>query len=162
MAHKKLRGRPLLGTHKKARASYTLPPGQTLWLHERAIEYGISQSALLERILDQAQRLPHIPRARVRISLPHDQIATLCQQYGVQSLKLFGSVLRADFNLNSDIDVLVEFAEAFAPSYLTVVALETALTKLLGRPVDLHTAAELSPHFQAEVLSTVEEIYHAE
>ena len=44
-----------------------------------------------------------------RIMLPTDKIAEFCRKNRVKSLAVFGSVLRADFRSDSDIDVLVEF-----------------------------------------------------
>jgi predicted nucleotidyltransferase len=35
-------------------------------------------------------------------------LANLCQRYHVRKLALFGSILRDDFNADSDLDVLVE------------------------------------------------------
>ncbi|HTY24400.1 MAG TPA: nucleotidyltransferase domain-containing protein [Desulfomonilaceae bacterium] len=41
--------------------------------------------------------------------MPKDKIAEFCRRHGVRRLALFGSVLRVDFDVDSDIDVLVEF-----------------------------------------------------
>jgi hypothetical protein len=38
-----------------------------------------------------------------------DRIRQFCEAHHVPSLRLFGSILRDDFRLDSDIDVLVEF-----------------------------------------------------
>lgn len=51
-----------------------------------------------------------------RIFVPQDRIAAICQQYHINRLALFGSVLRQDFRPDSDIDVLVEFASNHVPS----------------------------------------------
>jgi predicted nucleotidyltransferase len=55
----------------------------------------------------------------------------------VTELELFGSVLRDDFRPDSDIDVLVTFAEDRRPTLLTVVQMEDELRQLFGRSVDL-------------------------
>ncbi len=38
-------------------------------------------------------------------------IIRLCEQYGVSSFSVFGSVVRDDFNDSSDIDCVVDFEE---------------------------------------------------
>ena len=44
------------------------------------------------------------------IELPVDKITKFCERWNIQEFALFGSVLRSDFNPNSDIDVLVNFS----------------------------------------------------
>jgi hypothetical protein len=44
------------------------------------------------------------------IELPIEQITEFCERWKIQEFALFGSVLRNDFNSNSDIDVLVNFS----------------------------------------------------
>lgn len=43
-------------------------------------------------------------------SMPLEQIADFCRRRKITELALFGSVLRDDFQPESDIDVLVTFA----------------------------------------------------
>ena len=44
------------------------------------------------------------------IELPVDKITKFCERWKIQEFALFGSVLRSDFNPNSDIDMLVNFS----------------------------------------------------
>ena len=44
------------------------------------------------------------------IEPPVDKITKVCERWNIQEFALFGSVLRSDFNPNSDIDVLVNFS----------------------------------------------------
>ena len=41
-----------------------------------------------------------------------DKIAVFCQRNHIRKLSFFGSVLRGDFTVDSDVDVLVELAES--------------------------------------------------
>ena len=41
--------------------------------------------------------------------IPREALADFCQRHHIRHLGLFGSVLRADFRPDSDVDVLVEF-----------------------------------------------------
>jgi predicted nucleotidyltransferase len=66
-------------------------------------------------------------------------IAELCRRYGVRSLCVFGSILRADFDpASSDADFLVEFEPVPAAVRIkNYLGLSDALGTLLSRPVDL-------------------------
>ena len=79
-------------------------------------------------------------------------------------MSLFGSVLRDDFDLESDIDVLVEFEPGGVPG-IQFVSMASELSQLLGRPVDVLTrsAVERSPnHIRRKgILESAEVIYAA-
>lgn len=87
-------------------------------------------------------------------------VAGLCEEYGIQKLAVFGSALRDDFGPESDLDLLVEFKPGATPG-LAFFAIQDQLTRLLGRTVDLNTAASLSPYFRDEVIAIAEDIYVA-
>ena len=53
--------------------------------------------------------MDRMPR-EMAVSLHLDQVATICRQYGVARLALFGLILRDDFTEDSDIDVLCTLA----------------------------------------------------
>lgn len=96
-----------------------------------------------------------------RLSLPHDDLAAFCRRHGIRSLAFFGSVLRDDFTAESDVDVLVEFAPDRTVGYLRFAGIESELSELLGRRIDLKTPAMLSPYFRDEVLREATPIYDA-
>ena len=95
-----------------------------------------------------------------RIDIPTEQIAQFCRRNRVRRLALFGSVIRDDFRPESDVDVLVEFEPGYAAGFV-FFQMRRELTAMLGREVDMHTAASLSPYFRQEVLDEAEEIYVA-
>jgi predicted nucleotidyltransferase len=94
------------------------------------------------------------------ITLSRDGIAAFCRRHHIRRLSLFGSILRADFNLSSDIDVLVEFEPGHTPG-LAFFAMQNELSDQLGRSVDLHTVASLSKYFRDRVLAEAEIQYDA-
>ncbi len=51
-------------------------------------------------------------------------------------------------------DVLVEFEPGRAPGYFGFAGMELELSEMLGRKVDLRTAAELSRYFRDEVVAS--------
>jgi predicted nucleotidyltransferase len=76
------------------------------------------------------------------------------------SRALFGSVLRSDFSPESDVDLIVEFQPGRTPG-LAFFRLESELSALLGRRMDLNTKASLSPYFRDRVLFEARALYVA-
>src|SRR5512133_3579877 len=76
--------------------------------------------------------------------------AEMAEQFGVQSLALFGSVARDEATAKSDVDLLVEFNRPVG--YFGLFALQDYLEKLLGCPVDLGTPDSLKPYIKERVM----------
>lgn len=89
--------------------------------------------------------------AHLPIAIDRRRIARFCQDRGIRSLALFGSVLRDDFDpARSDIDVLAEFA----PGALRGVGLRyfdfaEELGAILGHKVDF--SSQLHPALRERV-----------
>lgn len=71
------------------------------------------------------------------VCLPREAIAAFCSRWGVSEMSLFGSVLRDDFGPESDVDVLVTFAEGVEFTLDSYFDMQDDLQRLFGRPVDL-------------------------
>jgi predicted nucleotidyltransferase len=96
----------------------------------------------------------------IHIDIPRHQLAEFCRRHQIQTLSLFGSVLREDFRPDSDIDVLVEFEDGHVPGLLGIARMERELSEILGgRKVDLRTPEDLSRYFRQEVLAKAEVQY---
>jgi len=93
-----------------------------------------------------------------RISVDQAKIAEFCRKRHIRRLSLFGSVLREDFRPDSDVDVLVEFEPGHVPG-LGFFTMETDLSEILGRKVDLNTPGFLSSYFRDQVLAEAEVQY---
>jgi predicted nucleotidyltransferase len=94
------------------------------------------------------------------IQVPRERLVEFCRQHGIRKLSFYGSVLRDDFALESDIDVLVEFEPG--RSYgLGIIDLERELAGLLGgaHKVDIVNAKYLNPLLRDHILSTAEVQY---
>jgi len=63
---------------------------------------------------------------------------------------VFGSYVRSEQNMNSDLDLLVTFKEI--PSLLTFIAIENYLSDLLGIKVDLVMKDSLKPKIGQRIL----------
>ena len=73
------------------------------------------------------------------LHIPQDAIIAWCERWQVVEFALFGSVLRKDFHQNSDVDILITFANDAQPTLFTLSEMSDELEALLGRPVDLLT-----------------------
>ena len=84
---------------------------------------------------------------------------------GPRKLALFGSVLRADFAPDSDIDMLVRFRPEARHTLLDLAEMERELGNALGRRTDLveRSAIERSANYirRRSILGAAETIYVA-
>ena len=84
-----------------------------------------------------------------------------CRRHHITRLALFGSVLRDDFTLGSDVDVLVEFQAGHVPG-LDFMAIERELSVLLaGHRVDMVTPKFLNARIREHVMKSAEPLYVA-
>jgi len=100
-----------------------------------------------------------------RIAINHAQVAGFCERWRIAEISLFGSVLRDDFNPESDIDVLVDFPADASWSLLDLVRMEDDLATVFGRPVHLVTrrAVERSSNWirRRAILESAERLHVA-
>lgn len=98
-----------------------------------------------------------------KIKFPPNTITEFCQRWQVTEFALFGSVLRADFRPDSDIDVMVQFHPDAHPKFSTLDQMETELKAIFHREVDLITrqGIESSRNYlrRQEILSSAQVIY---
>lgn len=95
-----------------------------------------------------------------KIRLPKEKIAEFCKENNIIKFSIFGSVLRDDFNENSDIDILVEFDKNHIPGFIRLANIQRKLSELLGgKLVDIRTPSELSPYFRDKVIKVAEVQY---
>ena len=71
------------------------------------------------------------------------------RRLGVRSLSLFGSMARDEARPDSDIDLLVEFADP--ATFDAFMDLKFYLEDLLGRRIDLVTSKALKPRIRPSV-----------
>lgn len=99
------------------------------------------------------------------IEIPGEPLREFCQRWNIVELALFGSVLRADFGPDSDVDFLVRFAPDAGTTLFDMVQMESELSALLGRKVDLVSRrgieASRNPYRRQAILESAEVIYAA-
>mgnify|MGYP001566857241 CR=1 FL=1 len=78
-------------------------------------------------------------------------IIPVLKSAGVSRSSIFGSYARGDFNVNSDIDLLVNLPEG--NSLLDLVRLERKLKGVLNKDVDLLTYNSIHPLIKNQIYS---------
>ena len=73
------------------------------------------------------------------IDIPLDRIVGLCRKWKIREFALFGSILRDDFGPESDVDVLLEFADDARWGLFDLGRMEEELRAIFRREVDLVT-----------------------
>jgi hypothetical protein len=100
--------------------------------------------------------------AESRVQVPGEVIAEFCRRWKVSEFGLFGSVLREDFDPDSDIDVLISFAPDARWSLFEWLEMIDELKRFFGREVHLVSRAALrNPFRRHEILRTVRIIHAA-
>ena len=97
----------------------------------------------------------------VQILIDKEKIAEFCRRHYIVKLSLFGSVTTDEFRDDSDVDVLVEYAEGHVPDFFTLFDQQDELAVMFGRRVDLQTPAGLSRYFRDDVLRNADVQYAA-
>lgn len=99
--------------------------------------------------------------AQTMLNVDRDALARVCARYQVTELSLFGSAARGTLRPDSDIDLLVVFEDGALVTLFTLVDLQTELSDLLGRRVDLVPKGGLKPTLKSEVLAEARILYAA-
>ncbi|MBW2062469.1 MAG: nucleotidyltransferase domain-containing protein [Deltaproteobacteria bacterium] len=84
--------------------------------------------------------------------LSEEQLKSICSEYHIKKISLFGSALRDELTSDSDIDILVEFVYGKAPGLMGFCHLQNLLTDLVGKKIELHTPNDLSRYFRDDVV----------
>ena len=99
------------------------------------------------------------------LMISKDKIEHFCRRNHICTLGLFGSALREDFGPGSDIDILVEFEQAYRPGLVELIKMQEELVQIFGQKVDLveRQAVEKSENYirRHHILESVEPIYVA-
>lgn len=90
-------------------------------------------------------------------------IARACETYGVQRLRVFGSILTERFDpLTSDVDFLVDYKQGRPNVFHDYFDLKDSLEKIVGRRVDLVMSdAVKNPYVAKSIFEDAEVVYAA-
>jgi len=95
------------------------------------------------------------------LNVPQAKIVDFCRRWKITEFALFGSILRADFRPDSDVDVLVTFASEARWSLFDLVEMQDELRGLFGREVDLVEAAALRNPYRRRAIQREKEVIFA-
>lgn len=79
-----------------------------------------------------------------------NELRSLALQYGLRSIRVFGSMARNDASSTSDVDLLVESKEPISGFSLGAMLMDAQ--DLLGRKVDIVTMQALHPLMRDRVM----------
>ena len=95
------------------------------------------------------------------LKIDRDAVAEFCRRWQIAELALFGSVLRDDFGPDSDVDVLVRFADDAPWSLFDMVTMQDELRELLGREVDIVEKDAIRNPFRRHTILAANKVIYA-
>ncbi|HKO58179.1 MAG TPA: nucleotidyltransferase family protein [Thermoanaerobaculia bacterium] len=99
---------------------------------------------------------------QTRLGIDPEAIDGFCLKWRIRELSLFGSALRDDFRVDSDVDLLVSFESPNPWTLWDFVDMKDELERIFGRPVDLISRKGLTnPSRRQAILTTQQVIYAA-
>lgn len=95
------------------------------------------------------------------LSTHSKDIYNLCKMYKVKSLYVFGSILTNKFNVESDIDFIVDFSTIAVEDYVdNYFDFKFSLQNILKRPIDLlEDKAIKNPYLKDSIYKQRELVY---
>lgn len=85
-----------------------------------------------------------------------EKILALGKRYGINRIRIFGSVARGEESINSDIDLLINFDEG--RSLFDLIGFRNDIEEMLGRKVDVVSENALHWYIKEKVLQEAVEI----
>ena len=78
------------------------------------------------------------------------EILSITRRYGVEKVRVFGSLARGEGTEDSDVDLLVELGPD--RGLLDIIAIKQDLEECLQREVDVVTEGGISPYIRSDIL----------
>ena len=80
-----------------------------------------------------------------------EEVISIAKRNGGRNVRVFGSLVRGDSGVSSDVDFLIELEPG--RSLLDIIAIKQELEEFLGLKVDVVTERAVSPYIRNEILS---------
>lgn len=94
------------------------------------------------------------------VEVDRERLRDVCEQYGVASLEVFGSLARGEDRLDSDVDLLYVLKPGTHLGF-RLFDLEDELSAVLGRPVDLVARRSINKYLREQILADAQPLYAA-
>lgn len=88
-----------------------------------------------------------------------EKLLKLCEENDIVFLAIFGSFIRGEEKKKSDVDILIKYRKGSRKSLLDLVRLESELSHLLRRKVDLGEIEALNKYVKDEIINSMKVIY---
>ena len=90
----------------------------------------------------------------------HSQVLSVCREFGIRRLEVFGSAVHAPATAN-DVDLLVDFGDRPVKGFSDLFfGFKEKLEAIFGKPVDLVTSDSLgNPYFRQSVEASKQLVY---
>jgi len=88
-----------------------------------------------------------------------EKLAEVCRKNDIVFMAVFGSFVKGEQSLKSDIDIAIEFDKNSRKTLLDLVRIEEELTKIFGRKVDLGIFSSINPYIIEDVKREMRVIY---
>lgn len=90
-----------------------------------------------------------------------DRIESFCKRWKIVELSLFGSVIGRNFRSDSDVDVLLSFADDARWDPFDLVEMREELKDIFGREIDLVEKGTIRNPFRRHSIMTTKEVLYA-
>ena len=88
-----------------------------------------------------------------------EKLAEVCRKNDIVFMAVFGSFVKGEQSLKSDIDIAIEFDKNSRKTLLDLVRIEEELTKIFGRKVDLGIFSSINPYIIEDIKREMRVIY---
>ena len=88
-----------------------------------------------------------------------EKLAEVCRKNDIVFMAVFGSFVKGEQSLKSDIDIAIEFDKNSRKTLLDLVRIEEELTKIFGRKVDLGIFSSIDPYIIEDVKREMRVVY---
>ena len=97
------------------------------------------------------------------ITYSQKELQEFCKRWRITRLEIFGSAIRDDFNVASDIDLLVEYHPDFLRTLADMEEMQKEIEEIFQRPVDLITRKSIessqNPYKRQNILDCAVVLY---
>lgn len=93
----------------------------------------------------------------MKISVNQSLLESICNKQNISYLGLFGSQVRGDSHIDSDVDVLVDFTQT--KSYFELARAQEALEAIFNKRVDLVLRNKIKSSIKPYILNNLTTLY---
>ncbi|MGZ4850836.1 MAG: nucleotidyltransferase family protein [Candidatus Bathyarchaeia archaeon] len=105
--------------------------------------------------------IENLPKALRRKGLP-EKLVEICRKNDVTFMAVFGSYVRGEQDIKSDVDIAIKFDPTKRKTLLDLIGLEEEFSRAFRKKVDLGTLNSISPYIIENVKKEMCVIYGKE